>query len=270
MQIYRHMDIGTAKPTAEEQARVPHHMTDIVDPDEPFDAARYAENAGAAVSDIVHRGKNVFVAGGTGFYIKTLIHGIFDAEPVDPDVREGLRQEAAEKGAPFLHARLGKLDPDTAQKIHPNDTYRIIRALEVYETTGETVSMRRNGHRFSETRYNALKIGLHMDRDRLYKRIDRRVDEMVAGGFADEVKRLLEMGYSKNLKSMQSIGYRHIVEFLDGNAAWDETVRTMKRDTRRYAKRQLTWFGADSEVVWTRPDDLENILNMAHRFLASP
>lgn len=267
MQIYRHMDIGTAKPTPEERNRVPHHMVDIADPDEPYDATKYAEAAGKAIDEIRENNKLPFVVGGTGFYIKTLVHGIFHPGQADAETRARLKKEATDLGSRSLHARLEQCDPHTAEKLHPNDTYRIIRALEVFESTGVPISKSQGEHGFSETRYNTLKIGLSADRQTLYERINLRTEQMAASGFEDEVAALLEMGYSRDLKSMQSIGYRHMVDYLEGNVPWDETMRIFKRDTRRYAKRQLTWFRADPETVWADPTDFEKIRELTRNFL---
>ena len=267
MQIYRHMDIGTAKPTLDEQARVPHHMIDIVDPDEPFDARIFAKMAHARIKNLHCRGIIPFVVGGTGLYIKALVQGLFKTRSADPGVRLQLKQEAEIHGAYYLHQRLSKLDPDTAARIHPNDTYRIIRALEVYELTGKKISELQHEHRFSDKPYKVLKIGLNMDREIMYDRINRRVDAMIEAGFLDEVKGLLGMGYSADLKSMQSIGYRHMIDFIKDRSSWEEMLRTLKRDTRRYAKRQLTWFKADSEIIWTEAGRLSDIRQKIKKFL---
>jgi tRNA dimethylallyltransferase len=267
MQIYRHMDIGTAKPTQEEQGRVRHHMIDIVNPDEHFDAALFSGIAHDKVLNLDARRIVPIVAGGTGLYIKALIHGLFGADPADPDVRMKLKEEADAYGAGFLYKRLAESDPDAAERIHPNDTYRIIRALELVEATGKTISKHHEEHRFADKRYKVLKIGLQMEREALYDRINQRVDVMIEAGLVDEVTHLLERGYSQNLKSMQSIGYRHMVDFIEGRVLLDETIRTLKRDTRRYAKRQMTWFNADPEIVWTEPDQAEDIILRVKDFL---
>lgn len=267
MQIYRHMDIGTAKPTAEEQARVAHHLIDIVDPDEHFDALQYAKLAHIKVLQLHSNGIPPFVVGGTGLYIKALLHGMFESQPIDPQIRKRLNEEAAVHGGDFLHQRLRRLDPKTAERLHPNDTYRIIRALETFEATGTSISVYHDGHRFSEEPFHVLKIGLKMDRTKLYECINQRVDAMIAAGFVDEVKELLNMGYSPDLKSMQSIGYRHMVDYIEGRLAWQECVRTLKRDHRRYAKRQLTWFGADDEIIWKEPGYSKEIRKLVEEFL---
>lgn len=267
MQIYRHMNIGTAKPTPYEQSRVPHHMIDIVDPDEPFDARRFAIMAHEKIMDLHARRVTPFVIGGTGLYIKALLHGLFEAMPADRDVRARLKQEAEIHGTGFLHKRLSQQDSATAKRIHPNDTYRILRALEVYELTGKPITELQSEHRFTDKPFRVVKIGLHMDRDIIYDRINHRVDAMIDSGLVDEVKGLLGMGYSADLKSMQSIGYRHMVDFIEGHSSWEEALRTLKRDTRRYAKRQLTWFKADSAIVWKEPGQLKEIRRTIEKFL---
>ncbi|MBW2657026.1 MAG: tRNA (adenosine(37)-N6)-dimethylallyltransferase MiaA, partial [Deltaproteobacteria bacterium] len=267
MQIYRYMDIGTAKPTADEQSRIPHHMIDIVDPDENFDAVRFAEMARDKVMQLHQRGVMPLVVGGTGLYIKALLQGLFQSNPVDPKTRERLMKEAAENGSGILYDRLKRVDPDTADRLHPNDSYRIIRALETIESTGRSISEHQQEHGFSDEPFNALKIYLRIDRQKLYERIDKRVDMMIEEGLVDEVKKLLAMSYSADLKSMQSIGYRHMVEFLAEQLPWDECVRTLKRDTRRFAKRQFTWFGADQQIQWYEPDQLNEIVRLVEGFL---
>ncbi|QTA91385.1 tRNA (adenosine(37)-N6)-dimethylallyltransferase MiaA [Desulfonema magnum] len=267
MQIYKYMDIGTAKPTPDEQACIPHHMIDIVEPDEPFDAAKFAKMARKKIMELHQRKIMPFVVGGTGLYIKSLTQGMFRDAPSDPDIRRRLKQEAALSGSAFLHERLGQYDPETAERLHPNDIFRIVRALEVYEITGRTISDHHREHRFADAPFNVLKIGLHKDREMLYHRIESRVDAMIEQGLSDEVGKLFDMGYSENLKSMQSIGYRHIADFLRGRLSYDEALRTLKRDTRRYAKRQLTWFKADSEIEWRDPEETEDILGLVSDFV---
>ena len=267
MQIYRHMDIGTAKPSPEECARVPHHLIDIVDPDEPFDAAAYAKTAGKIIAGLTEKRRLPFIVGGTGLYIKALIHGLFREKASETAVRSALKETAARHGIRFLYDRLCQTDPTAAKKIHPNDTYRIIRALEVQRITGKAISRLHARHGFADRRFKPLKIGLKMDRAPLYDRINRRVDAMIAAGLAAEVRHLLGMGYSASLKSMQAIGYRHMVDFIAGRMPWEEAVCTLKRDTRRYAKRQLTWFRADPEIVWFEPGQKEDMEKNIRRFL---
>jgi tRNA dimethylallyltransferase len=268
MQIYRRMDIGTAKPTQAERSSVVHHMVDIIDPDESFDAETYAGIAFRRIVSLEKRGAVPFVAGGTGLYIKSLVFGLFDGGPTDLVIRNRLKEESEEYGSLLLHRRLNPIDPETAEKLHVNDTYRIIRALEIYEITGTPISVFHRRHRFRTRRLDTLSFGLRMDRERLYERIDARVDAMIEAGLLEEVKNLLAAGYSAELKSMQSIGYRHMVKFIEGRTAWEETVRTLKRDTRRYAKRQMTWFRAVPDIVWLSPEDGDKAENAVRRFWA--
>jgi tRNA dimethylallyltransferase len=267
MQIYRYMDIGTAKPTPEEQRQVTHHMIDIVNPDAQFDAVRFASLARQNIAQLHDRGIIPFVVGGTGLYIKSLLYGIYQSEPVDPEVRDRLKKEAVEHGIDWLFQRLKQCDPLTAQRLHPNDTYRIMRALETYEATAKPISEYQKTHGFSEQPYDALKIGLNMDRGLLYERINRRVDMMIAAGFVDEVRKLLDLGYTAALKPMQSIGYRDMLDYIEGRSSWEDCLRTIKRDHRRYAKRQLTWFGADTEIIWKEPKQVKEIMKVVEEFL---
>jgi tRNA dimethylallyltransferase len=269
MQIYRYMDIGTAKPTAAEQAAVAHHMIDVVDPDAPFDAARYAALAGDRIHRLRKDGLVPVVAGGTGFYIKALLFGLFDARPPDPRIRQRLENQANTRGTTGLYAALQRSDPESAERIHPNDRFRIIRALETLESTGRPISDLQQRHGFAAKRFKTLTIGLEVARDKLYARINQRVDAMIADGFQEEVQSLLARGYGAELKSMQSIGYRHIVDYLAGKTPWNETVDRMKRDTRRYAKRQLTWFKSDPETIWSAPEEIERLAPAIEAFLTT-
>ena len=257
MQVYRHMDIGTAKPTPPERARIPHHLLDVVDPDEPFDASRYIELAHAVINRLLRQGKPVFVVGGTGLYIRALLGGLIDGPGADEVLRQELKEEMKRFGKEHLYERMRASDPRAAAQIHPHDGIRIVRALEVLELTGRSIVEYQQEHRFREAPYEALRIGLELDRQRLNDRIDRRVEQMVADGFAQEVRRLLDMGYGESLKSMQSLGYRHMVSFLAGRQRLDEAIRLIKRDTRQYAKRQMTWFAADRQIDWLDPADVE-------------
>lgn len=270
MQVYRHMDIGTAKPTPQEQAAVPHHMIDVVDPDTPFDAVRYAAMAADGIDRLREAALPAVVAGGTGLYIKALVHGLFAARTPDPQIRRRLERRADAESVAGLHAELHRRDPDSAARIHPNDRFRIIRALETLEATGGSLSELQRRHGFAEKRFTTFKIGLEIDRDALYARINQRVESMIAEGLVSEVQSLLDRGYHADLKPMQAIGYRHIVDYLSGKTTWDETVTLMKRDTRRYAKRQLTWFKSDPEVVWSGPEDVARLWPQIASFLEQP
>ena len=267
MQIYRRMDIGTATPTPAEQQQISHHMINIIDPEDHFDIVHYQKMASGVISQILARQHIPFVVGGTGLYIKALLHGIFESPELPAAFRLRLRERLEEEGNVALHEELQKKDPISALKIHPNDRYRILRALETVQITGETLFDRQNKHQFHPEFYRTLKIGLLLDRELLYDRIDQRVDQMVATGFSEEVRSLLESGVSPTAKSMQSIGYRHAVMFLQGILSADEWIEKMKQDTRRYAKRQMTWFRADPQIHWVHPGDTESMANLIRTFL---
>ena len=259
MQVYQGMDVGTAKPTPDEQALATHHLIDVIKPDEPFDVACFVSRARQIIERLDVKGIPIFIVGGTGLYIKALLQGLFDPgrKGYNRQVRERLEAEKKSLGPAALYERLCRVDPVTGSKLHPNDVFRVIRALEVYESTGRPISAYHRQHGFSERPYRVLKIGLYMDRQSLYDRIDRRVEKMLEMGLLTEVRALLDQGYGRELKSMSSIGYRHMAMYLRGEISWDDAVGTLKRDTRRYAKRQLTWFRADSEMQWIEPNRIE-------------
>jgi len=250
LQVYRYMDIGTAKPAVDDQKRVRHHLIDLVTPDQPFHAALYRTLGRKTIDQLYENKTPIWLVGGTGLYIKTLSEGIFKSPKIDPSLRENLKKEAEEKGTESLYERLKKGDPKTAFSLHPNDLFRIVRALEVLDSTGIPISFYREQHRFGEKPYLTLKIGLKINRDVLYRRIDERVDQMLERGLLQEVKGLMEMGYGPELKPMQSLGYRQMVQYLLQEIGLDEAVGQIKTKTRRYAKRQLTWFNADPETQW--------------------
>jgi tRNA dimethylallyltransferase len=267
MQVYRYLDIGTAKPTQAERKSVPHHLIDILYPDEEFSAALYREEAQQAIADIEARGKRAMVVGGTGLYIKALTSGLIKGGEVDPAIRKRLQAEARAGGRERLYGRLKEADPATAERLHPHDTYRIIRALEVYERTGQPISILRKSHLFKEGPYQTLKIGLQRERGELYDRIDTRVDAMMEQGLKEEVERIFKMGYAPSLKALQSLGYKQIINHLQGEYDLAEAVRLIKRDTRRYARRQLTWFKADPEIRWSEyPRDRDVVKHMIEGF----
>lgn len=270
MQIYRNMDIGTAKPSKEDRERVRHHLIDIRNPDEDFDAARFKDEASKAIVDINGRGFIPIIVGGTGLYIKALTEGIFDVPEVDKALRERLRKEAEESGLSVLYKRLMDTDPEAAEKIGPHNTHRILRALEVFYHTGKPISEYQKEHSFSERPYDTLKIGLLKERETLYKDIDERVEGMIKAGLVEEVSGIIGMGYGLNLKAMQSIGYCHICNYLKGDYTLGEAVTLMKRDTRHYAKRQMTWFRRDKEIAWfdvNGGDYLGNIFSEVRGFV---
>nr|HID60205.1 tRNA (adenosine(37)-N6)-dimethylallyltransferase MiaA [Desulfobacterales bacterium] len=268
MQVYRRMNIGTAKPTPEEQARVRHNLIDVVDPDQEFNAAMFKDLADRVIHNLYRKGKPIFVVGGTGLYIRALIQGLFPGAEGDETIRQALRKEAESMGATALYTRLERIDPVAAKRIHHNDMYRIVRALEVFEVTGRRLSELHRSHNFGQERYHTLKIGLTVERGVLYQRIDRRVDQMIESGLLREVKDLLNDGYLPNLKPMRSIGYRHMCEYCEGKLSWNEAVRTFKRDTRHYAKRQLTWFRRDHDILWFEPRQIDEIRMQIDKFLS--
>lgn len=250
MQVYRGMDIGTAKPSPELCRRVPHHLLDVVEPDVNFSAADFQAAASRVIGEIQGRGKRVFVVGGTGLYIKSLLQGLVDSPRADESLRAELESLAGIEGKEVFHRRLAEVDPVTAARLHPNDRVRIVRALEVFMMTGRPISSYRDEHGFSGDYYDCHKIGLSVEREELYRRVEERVDRMMAGGLVEEVRRLLAAGYDRSLKSMRSIGYKEVCAYLAGECTLEDAVSLVKRDTRHYAKRQLTWFRKDSEINW--------------------
>ena len=250
LQVYRGLDIGTAKPSPEALNRIRHHLFNIVDPDEDFTAASYCRLGRETVLDISRRGKTPVVAGGTGLYIKALISGLVEAPGADFFARSEYNKTADRFGNSELFEELRKVDPETASRIHPNNRVRIIRALEVFRQTGKSLSVFQDEHGFMLKWCNSLKIGINVERSELYRRINARVDLMVAAGLVEEVESLLSMGYSPALKSLSSIGYWEICDFLAGNGTFPEAVELIKQNSRRYAKRQLTWFKNDPEMIW--------------------
>jgi len=268
LQIYRHMDVGTGKPAPEQRREVRHHLIDMIDPDKEFNAAIFREMALKAIQEIRSRQNQAIVCGGTGLYIKVLIHGLFVGPGRDAGIRKELEEEAKERGLGCLYERLKRIDPDATSWIHPNDRQRIIRALEVFTLTGKRISEWQGDHGFGESPFESLKIGLNRDREELYGLIDRRCEEMVASGLIEEVRWLAENGYGMDLNPLQSVGYNHIGLYLRGEMGLEESLALMKRDTHRLAKRQLTWFRADKEIRWFHPEhERKEILDTARIFL---
>lgn len=250
-QVYRGMDIGTGKPTLAERQALRHHVVDVVDPDEPYDAARFSREAAAAITGIRARGSLPVLVGGTGLYFRALVRGLDPGPPADHALRARLRAEAAAEGGPAaLHRRLAALDPAAAGRLEPRDVVRVTRALEVVTLTGRPRGAGGASWSVGESRYRVLTVGLTMGREALFAGLDARVERMVAAGLVAEVERLLSAGFGVDLPAMQGIGYRHLVSVVTEGASLDEAMRTMKRDTRRYAKRQWTWFGREPGVRW--------------------
>jgi tRNA dimethylallyltransferase len=256
LQVYRELDIGTAKPTVTERAQVPHHLIDVVDPPEPYDAARYCRDGRAVLASLARRQVPPLVVGGTGLYLKALLAGLFAQGQPQAPVRDRLRRELGALGLPVLYQRLLHLDPVTAARLHPHDTYRILRALEVMEATGKPLSQFIAAHRFQNTPYQVLKLGLNLPREELHRRIQVRMEMMLKQGWLTEVQGLLDR-YPPTLKPLQALGYRHLIHYLTGRWSLAEALTRLARDTRRYAKRQLTWFAADPEIRWFHPHQMD-------------
>ena len=256
MQIYRRMAIATAKPTPEEQLGVPHHLIDFLEPGEQFSVAQYVELARKTIREIRSRGKLPIVAGGTGLYIQSLVDNIaFSPQPSDPALREALRQRAQREGRESLLRELASFDPESAARLHPNNLGRVIRAIEVYRLTGKTMTQQMAQSRREPSPYRPAMLGLtYSDRQLLYNRIDRRVDAMVAQGLLEEARQMREEGLSST--AAQAIGYKELEGYFAGEEPLEEALERMKRETRRYAKRQLTWFRRDERFHWLEMDRL--------------
>lgn len=259
MQIYKHMDIGSAKVTKEEMDGVPHHLIDLLEPWEECNVVTFQQLAKTALEEIASRGRVPIVAGGTGFYIQALLYDIdFKDNEEGGAIRRELEAEAEEKGGAYLHGLLEEVDPESARAIHPNNLKRVIRALEYYRQTGETISAHNEEERKKESPYEFFYYVLNTDRQVLYERIDRRVDEMVKAGLIDEVQRLKSMGCTRQMVSMQGLGYKEILDYLEDRCTLEEALYVLKRDTRHFAKRQLTWYRRERQVRWLNLPDFEN------------
>ncbi|WP_333651798.1 tRNA (adenosine(37)-N6)-dimethylallyltransferase MiaA [Lacrimispora sp.] len=259
MQVYRHMDIGSAKITKEEMEGIPHHLIDVLNPDEEFNVTTFQQLAKKAVEEIYSRGRIPIVAGGTGFYIQALLYDIdFTENGEDTSIRDELEALGREKGAGFLHHMLKDIDPESAEEIHANNQKRVIRAIEYYRQTGERISEHNKRERQKKSPYDFLYYVVNTDRNVLYERIDRRVDLMVQQGLVKEVEQLKAMGCTRDMVSMQGLGYKEILDYLQGAATLEEAVYILKRDTRHFAKRQLTWFKRERDVRWLNLPDFGN------------
>lgn len=249
-QIYTYMDIGTAKPSLEQRARIPHHFIDIITPDEYYSAGEYGRQGQKVIDMLLSQGIVPIVVGGSGLYVRALVDGFFDPQIHDQDIRRTLHEQLESIGPEGLHERLREIDPEAAARIHPNDSQRIVRALEVFEITQRPLSEIQKTSKVKQADFKPLFVGLNMPREELYRRIDGRVEAMIKKGLIDEVRRLSEMGYDPSLNSLQTVGYQEIFSFLKGEIDLDEAVRLIKQNSRRYAKRQLTWFKKDGRVRW--------------------
>ena len=256
MQVYRNMDIGSAKIRPEEMEGIPHHLIDVLSPLEDFNVVIFQRMCKECMHEIYQRNHIPILTGGTGFYIQSVLYDIdFTEHDTDSDVRKRLEKTADEKGPEYLHDMLEKVDPKSAKMIHANNVKRVIRALEYYEVSGKPISLHNEQQHHKESPYNACYFVLNDDRDKLYARIDHRVDEMLQEGLVDEVKKLSLLGCTKDSISMQGLGYKEILSYLSGEITLNEAVNLIKRDTRHYAKRQLTWFKREKNVIWLNKPD---------------
>jgi tRNA dimethylallyltransferase len=269
MQIYRGMDIGTAKPTPEQRKLVYHHLIDVVDPAQPYSVGDYLRDARSAIDAILKAGSTPLVVGGTGLYIRALMRGLFHGPPADLDLREKLLRKEVENGEGTLYADLARLDPEAAIKIHPNDLRRTVRALEVMYLRERKMSSLQEEHGFSERSHDFRLVFLVRSRSELYPRIEARVDQMIAAGLEQEVKALVLKGYSGDLVSMHAIGYQHFIDYFNGKTGYDETVEMLKRDTKRFAKRQFTWFRKEPDATWIDVTGLSRARDIVERIKKS-
>ena len=273
MQVYKYMNIGTAKIRSEEMDGVPHHLIDILEPDVAFNVAMFKDLAKSAVEDIYSRGRIPILVGGTGFYIQALLYDIdFSEEDSNTSIRKELEILAEIKGAAFLHEKLREVDPESAEQIHANNVKRVIRALEYYQLHGEKISTHNETERHKESPYDFLYFVLTHDRQVLYERIEKRIDQMIDHGLISEVDNLLKKGYDSSLVSMQGLGYKELIPYLQKKCTLDEAIYVLKRDTRHFAKRQLTWFRRERNVRWldkslvsSDEEILKEILNTIER-----
>ncbi|OGC79893.1 MAG: tRNA (adenosine(37)-N6)-dimethylallyltransferase MiaA [candidate division Zixibacteria bacterium RBG_16_40_9] len=265
-QIYKLMDIGTAKPTKEEQSQAVHHLIDIVYPDEKFSAGLYEKKATEMINDIFNRRKLPIIIGGSGLYLKALTRGLFQGPPADEKLREKLRKEKEQLGLENLYRKLKKVDPKTCQKISPTDEVRILRGLEVYQLTGKPISEWQEKGQYSDKNLNFIKFGLNLERKRLYQRINQRVDKMMEAGFLKEVENLIAQNYSFQLPALRTFGYLDMYAYLEGKISLEEALDKFKQGTRNYAKRQLTWFRKEAKISWLDIEEENPVDGILNRF----
>ena len=275
-QVYRGMDLGTDKPMMEERQGIPHRLIDLVDPDEPFNSGWYRQVALMETTRLYAARQLPLLVGGTGLYIRTLVRGLCSAPQSDPMVRAELLELVREQGRDGLYARLMEVDPDGAARLHPNDEAKVLRALEVHRLTGQPLSTIQRQHGFRDGPFSTLLIGLHRPTETLYRRIEERIDWQLAHGMVEETRALLDQGYGRHLGAMKGLGYRQVAAYLAGEYHYDEMVRRFKRDTRRFAKRQMTWFRKEPGIQWVSVDDgeslehtVERVVLLIERFLES-
>ena len=275
-QVYRGMDVGTDKPSREERQAVPHRLIDLVDPDKSYNVGLYRRQAIDEIERLYRDSRLPLVVGGTGFYVRTLLKGLCDAPPADPDVREALWREAKDQGYDRLYARLVEVDPAAAARLHPRDESKVIRALEVFQLSGRRMSEFQREHGFAERPFSALVIGLNRDRAALYRRIEERIDWQLAHGLIEETRQLLAQGCPRMSAAMKGLGYRQVAEHLVGEYDAAEMVRRFKRDTRHFSKRQMTWFRKEPGIQWLVVEESESaqhtaakVIGQVDRFLAT-
>ncbi len=266
-QVYRGMNIGTDTPSEEDLQRVPHRLIDLVAPDEPFNAGEFRRRALQEISRLYEKGLLPLVVGGTGLYVRALLHGLWSGPPSDRALRRTLEQEACARGGASMYQELSQVDPVTACRLHPHDTVKVLRALEVYRQTGAPLSKAHAAQRERVPPFRALVLGLTMERAVLYERIEQRIDLELAKGLVEETRALLAKGYARSLVSMKSLGYRQMAGYLEGDYAFDEAVRRLKRDTRHFAKRQMTWFRKEPGLRWVAVQPDESVGSVARRVL---
>ncbi len=265
-QIFRHLNIGTAKPTAEELARIPHHFIDLYNPDQEYSAGRYGQEARAKISELLAQGKQPILVGGSGLYVRAVVDGFFPGPGRNDEIREQLENEARTLGPEVLLDKLRNLDPDSASKMNATNVRRIIRALEIFYTTGQPISRLQKSQE-TKPPFEVVQFGLDWKRQELYDRIDRRVDRMLREGLVDEVRGLVAQGYFRKINALNTVGYKEVLDFLDGAIGESEMIELIKRNSRRFAKRQLTWFRADKRIRWIPVDEKSDWTKNAEKML---
>ena len=266
-QVYRGMDIGTDKPSETERQGVPHRLIDLVDPDEPFNTGEFRRLAVAEITRLHRAGKVPLLVGGTGLYVRTVLRGLWEGPPADWEFRRSLERQAKANGADWLYRQLVQVDPESARRLHPNDRVKIIRALEVHHLLGRPLSDEHKRHAFAETPFAPLLFGLTRERASLYRRVDDRVELELAKGLLEETKRLMDRGYGRHLGSMKGLGYKQMAGYLAGDYDYDEAVRRLKRDTRHFAKRQMTWFRKEQGIRWLSIEETDTAAQVADRIV---